>query len=205
MRTTEDMNFEGKKIATFCTGIILCKTFETGDKVICILKVFVPSVSNCLHFDWGGTQRIDKITKFCPQTTHALSWLFSVLFIKANEYCGPNHCSKDRFCFLELFSNERKRKDIYNKKCLPWSPIISSGKCNTLQLERENSGRFLPRCWLAVICHWISIRLTWKKKHGSSKQQMGSTQLLLLLAWELQRFTRLSGEMKCKILKCFLH
>ena len=57
------MNFEGKNIVALCTGIILCKTFETEDKV-----VFVPSVSNWLHFDWGVTQRIYKIKKFCPQT-----------------------------------------------------------------------------------------------------------------------------------------
>ena len=33
-------------------------------------------------------------------SNYALSWLFSALFIKTNEYCGPNHCSKDRFWFL---------------------------------------------------------------------------------------------------------
>ena len=68
------------------------------------------------------------------------------------------------FCF-ELFSNVRKRKDIYNKKCLPWSPIISSGKCNTLQLEREKI--------LAVFCQDVGLlssaigsQLGWHEKRN---------------------------------------
>lgn len=70
LRTTEDMNFEGKKIATLCTGIILLQNIWNRGQGS-ILEVFVPSVSNFCTLIEGVLKEFIKSQNFalklCPQ------------------------------------------------------------------------------------------------------------------------------------------
>ena len=118
---------------------------------------------------------------------YALSWLFSVLFIKANKYCGPNHCPiffmlkskiishyypnsfllsnmKLVFCF-ELFSKVGKKEKTF----------ITRNVCHGLQLSAQANVTpcNLREKILAVFCQDVGLlssaigsQLGWHEKRN---------------------------------------